>query len=237
MPSPLLTQAKLKNSLQPCRLPGCHKPRQHLGAWCSTHSNQAGRLGHPHAKPYRRAEWAPQRAEVQALIASNADHPGLRQVLRFLADWMATATHTGDTWKGAREVARLVSNGIRPEGLLVEVCAAFLFLQDRPHALPDDTARDFFLSRAVFAMVPRRRRPCGVRGSWTSKPNPKQSYAPKANPSALAFVGKFLRESLAVWLVNVVSGVEAERAHKLDPLASMRASLRAPSSCGLPFPG
>jgi hypothetical protein len=176
---------------------------------------------------YRPSAWRTQRAEVEALFRANEGHAGLLQAQQFLADFIARACADPKAFKGAVEVARLPAHGITPHALLVELCAAWAWQQDCPHSLPSDEARDFALSRAILGLAPAPRRPCGsdsfVR-SWL------KSYSIKPKRSALAFVGKYLRQTLAVFLATTWSGIEAARRVKADPQAPMREPLR------LPFP-
>ena len=58
-----------------------------------------------------------------------------------------------------------------------------------------------------------------------------RSYAPKALPSALGHVGRYLRQSLAPFIANVVQGVEQQRAVVRDRAALQRLPF------ALPFPG
>ena len=204
----------------------------------------AGRYGHPEARPIKRAALAPYRPEVEALLNENPEHAGLLQVLSFIDRWMIEASHSDKAYKGAKEVARLRAHGITARPLLVEVLATSLWLQEHGHRLPDDRSRDFFISRAVFGMVPRVRRATGGRGpygnTWGMKANTPQSYSPKALPSALAQVGRYLRQTFAVFTVNVLASIEDMRRRVVDPLVDQRAPLRVPSkaapSGGLPFP-
>ena len=239
MPSPALVLAKAANSAHSCDLPGCQLPRASLERWCATHTRTAARLGHPLARAYRSKEWATHRKEVSSLLSVNTGHAGYLQVLQFLADWMARAASDADSFKGAKEVAGLAAAGVSPHVLLLELCAAFAWLSERPHALPDDLSRDVFLSRAVFGLRPRPRRPCGPnRAAWGMSAKTPASYAVRPARSALVNVGLSLRKSLAAFLTNVVSTIEAERRRRVDPSVDQRAPLRSPSaSHGLPFPG
>jgi hypothetical protein len=238
MPSLALAQAKAANSAHSCDLPGCQLRRASLERWCASHTRTAARLGHPLARAYRPKEWATHRKEVSSLLSVNTGHAGYLQVLQFLADWMARAANDADSFKGAKEVAALAAAGVTPHVLLLELCAAFAWLSERPHALPDDLSRDVFLSRAVFGLRPRPRRPCGPnRAAWGRSAKTPQSYAVRPARSALVHVGQHLRRVLAVFLCNVVSTLEAERLRKADPAADQRAPLRSPAAASaLPFP-
>lgn len=228
-----LTQAKASNELRPCSLSSCRCNRVGISLWCKEHTQPAQRYGHPLAKPLRPSRWALQRAEVEALFAAQPDHPGLQQVTQALAAWMVSAEQ-GASFKGAAEVRRLVSAGVTAERLLVELCAARAFMNDEPRHWPDDRSRDVFLSRAVFSLAPRQRRPCAGRagtGTWGMPAS--ASYSPKATPSALAHVGPYLRQTFAVFLATVQHGIERMRALKVDPVVDQRQPFALP----FPVPG
>lgn len=218
-------RCKHQNSLNHCSLPGCGRPRTGLNAWCRQHLDRARQYGHPSAQPFRPSAWTSERKEVSSLLASNADHPGLLQVCQFLADWMARAAADGHAFKGAQEVARLVRHGVTALQVVTEVAAFVLWHSARPTTFPTDRAVDFALSRAVFMLAPRERRVTrtrGISGTWGMKASGRHSYSPKPRPSALAHVGRFLREALAAFLANVRGAVEQRRAVKRDPLALHR---------------
>lgn len=244
--SPILAPQVAANVLKSCDAPGCNQPRHHLQAWCKDHHVKARAYGHPHAGPLKPKKWAQQRKEVSALLALNPEHPGLLAVLQYLKDWMADGAANEFTRKGGRELARLARHGVTPSTVLTEVLAFWLWVNDNPMALPSDKARDFACSRAVFALAPRDRRATrgpGISGSWGRKTTTPHSYAPKALPSALAYVGAHLRVVLAEFFANTLQSIERQRALKVDREAVMRQPLTisipfsppTPKANGLPF--
>ncbi len=229
-----LAQARLANEALPCSLTSCRRNRSGLYPWCRQCTQPGLRYGHPLAGPIRPSRLEQQRREVFTLVKANGEHPGLRQVILALREWMQDAAN-GATWKGASEVRRLHAAGVTPERILVELAAAYVLLQDQPGLLPDDRSRDVFISRAVFALAPRQRRPCAGRARTGTYRMPAScSYAPKASPSALLHVGTHLRTAFAVFLANVQAGIERQRAHKADPYVDQRVPFQV--TTGLPFP-
>lgn len=204
------------NALRACRMRGCRHPRAGLSAWCKEHGNRARLYGHPDAGPLRPSNWATERKEVSALLADNSAHPGLVEVLNYLRTWASKASESERAFKGAREVARLKQAGVSELTMLVEACAFWLW--SRSHRFPSDAALDFALSRALFALAPRPRRALrGVHGTWGQSLKSRRSYAPKPLPSALAYVGSHLRQSLAAFMVNVAETITNRRARQKDP--------------------
>jgi hypothetical protein len=226
--SAALSTAITVNQRMVCQLPGCCYLRHGLDPWCKAHTAPARLYGHPSAPPLKPSQWASQRAAVRALLDANADHPGLKQALSWMSLWVRKAAEVSTAYKGAEEVGRLVRHGVTPSALLVEVCAIAAWLDQHPHALPSDRARDFAISRAVFAMAPRPRRITRhASGRW-GQVNRPTSYSPKPRLSALSHVGQHLRQSLAPFLANVLTSLEDQDQHRANALAAMRAPLRAP---------
>ena len=195
-------------------------------------------MGHPDAKPYRAGAWLSQRKAVEALFQANADHQGLREVTQLVAELMQKAAVTEGAFKGARELRRLIKHGVTASRIVLEFTAVSVWLHDNRNALPSDKARDFCISRAIFGLAPRDRRPCGTGASsnWRAPTDSRRSYSPKARASALDFVGRYLRQSLSAFTSNVILQVEADRARLADPIAHQRAPLRSPSvASSLPF--
>lgn len=216
---------KADNSRRLCSLPGCGQPRHGLHGWCRVHAARARLYGHPLASPMRPSTWTKERREVAAVFAGNVDHPGLLQVLRLLADWMARAGADEHAFKGARELARLLRHGVTPLAVATEVAAFWSWQSVHGGALPTDRALDFALARAVFMLAPRERRVCGSRGiagTWGMKANTPQSYSPKPSAAAMAYVGRFLRQALAPFLANVLLAVGQRRELRRDPSALLR---------------
>jgi hypothetical protein len=209
---------RASNEAFPCRHPSCHRSRASLSPYCRPHFERTKHLGHPDAVAYRSGLWAPHRAEVERLLESNPDHPGLLQVINFVDRLLTQAAGNVYAFKGADELCRLLGHGVTARQIVVEACAHWLWTSDMPKAFPSDTAADFALARAVFALAPRPRRPCGVQrgGRWSS------SYARKPNSASLRFIGQHLRKSLAAFLVNVTHAVHQARTLRKDPEALMR---------------
>lgn len=238
-----IAPSKAANALNICRLPGCTHYRTGLHPWCSSHARKYERYGSPTAGPVKRSELVSYRTEVENLLEANAAHEGLLQVLAFLDRWLVEAQGNQRAFKGAKELARLHAHGVDSRRVLIEFLAAGLWLQQHGHRLPDDRSRDFYLSRAIFSLAPRPRKPTGPAWWKASKSKTPASHSAKALPSALAYVGNFMRQTFAVFLANVQAAIEAERRQQADPLAAQQAPLRAPSvlrpraqQSGLPFP-
>lgn len=220
------------NELRQCGNRGCSKSRYGMNRWCEACNRKAVHYGDPRAGPLKRSQWAPERAQVAALIAANADHPGVRSIVAYLEQWSAEACANEQAFKGATEIARLTRHGIKPLALLTEACAFWLWLDRHPLVLPSDRAADFALSRALFGMAPRpRRQTRGPGGVWpvNKKLAATCSYAPKAKVTALAYIGKHLRGVLAPFFSNLAASLERQAEQLAAREAAMRAPLVAPT--------
>jgi hypothetical protein len=221
------------NELHRCSNKSCGRLRVGVNAWCQPCLMKARRLGHPQARALRPKQWAAERQAVAALLATNEGHPGLRSALDLLTRWSAKATANEAGFKGAREVARVARHGASSLDILTEVAAFHVWIQRNPHGLPDQRARDFALSRAVFQLAPMpRRMVAGPQGRWrvSGEASTQNSYTVKPMPSGLAYVGSYLREVLAPLLANIAHSIEQQHQHQADLAAAMRAPLRAPEA-------
>lgn len=174
-------------------------------------------------------QWAAEREEVGRLLAANAEHPGLKSVLAHLTTWCEAACDNSRAFDGANEIARVIRHGVKPVAILTEAAAFTLWLGKHPHALPDLRSTDFALARAVFGLAPRERRQTrGPGGVWpvSSALVSNCSYSPKPRPSALAHVGSYLRATLAPFLANIASSVEAKAQAQAALAEAMKAPLR-----------
>lgn len=225
MPAPSFTHARLLNEMHSCDAAGCSLPRSGIDRWCRDHLNTVRRYGHPAAGPLRPNRWATERDQVRALLAANSDHPGLQQVLSMLSAWIATGCANESSYPGAEEVARLSRHGVSVLDILAEVCAFWCWLQANPRALPQggtdgDKAVDYAISRAVFNLAPRPQ-----RVAWPSQ----ISYSRKARSTALAHIGRHLRQTLAPFLANVSHHVEPPEAKAARAAEAMKAPFSRPS--------
>lgn len=229
--SPSFAASVVRNQGRQCNATGCGHPRFGIALYCSKHVHGYQRYGHPFGGPLSSTLWAPQRQQVSDLIDRNPDHPGVKAALEVVSGLQARAVFDQGSFSGAEEFARLSARGVYAKTIVVELCAVTLYLHANPRTVRDDRAWDFAVSRAVFKLAPRERRTTrGPGGSWPVHRSPQQqhqcSYSPKARLSALAFVGKHLRESLAPFLGNVRSSIETRDEQRMQLEAAMSAPLR-----------
>lgn len=207
------------NSLHLCALPGCSERRSKLANYCASHALRAARFGHPNALPVPPSRYVTERLEVAALVAANQNHPAVVAARSYLEGWMQTAAVDESAFKGAEQIARLVRNGVTATEVLLEVAALWSHSSTHGGLLPDDRARDVAISRAVFRLCPLPRRQT-YRSSSAN-----HNYALRPRASALAYVGRHLREVLAVTLVNIHSAVTARHERAAAAIREMQKPL------------
>jgi hypothetical protein len=215
-----------QNRALQCSAGGCLKHRKGLSPYCATHIAPASRYGHPSARPIETSEWAVYRREVETLFSVNAEHPGLVNALAYVRSLMARAAANERAFKGAEVFERLQRDGVTPHEVLTAVSALWCFLQYRNTRLPSQRAIDFALSRAVVGL-----RPLPKRVSYTARG--EQSYSVKPRTSALAYLGKHLREVLGPFLTNVWASVSARDERARAAAAALREPLAAPTAAFL----
>jgi hypothetical protein len=245
--NPKFTEEVRQNTNKLCNAPSCCRPRAGINIWCKHCLITARLYGHPQATPLRSFQWKVEHREVTSLFASNGNHPGFLQVIKFLEGWMVKAAESESAYRGAEEIARILRAGITAKDVLVEVVAFWLFTS-RPEAkaaLPTTKALDVALSRAVFALSPRPRRVTSGNskkpGEWWKLPHTKPSiYSPKPRVASVGYIGKFLRETLSVFIANAEHAIGQQRLVKADPDALLKApfTIKRVKQVreGLPFP-
>ena len=230
MQTPSFASSVAKNSGHACSLPHCSLRRHGLYLWCKDHALRARRYGHPSAGPLSTKLWAAERRMVADLFARNVTHKGQLQALEWVGGLVAQATHNVGAMKGGEELARLARHGIKSIDILTELCAVTAYLDANPRAAPDNRAWDYAVSSAVFKLAPRPRRITRTPGTpWgvTVKAGSGNSYAPKPRTSALAFVGRHLRQSLAPFIANVQRSIQSRDAQRKAFEAELSAPLSA----------
>lgn len=178
------------------------------------------------ARPIDPSEWAVYRKEVSTLFAANDSHAGLVGAVAYVRSLMDRAAANERAFKGAEVLDRLRRDGVTPLEVLTEVAAVWCLLQFRPATLPTQRAIDFALSRAVISL-----RPLPKRVSYTAKG--EQTYSVKPRTSALAFLGRHLREVLGPFLANVWAFVSAREERAKAAAAALREPLSPPTAAFL----
>lgn len=217
------TAAKVVNEQRTCMASGCSETREGLNNYCKAHTRTYNRYGHYKARPIRATEYLPYRKPIKELFTANSTHPGLIAALHWVSNWLQQATADEQTFKGANELARIVRNGATAEDVLIEVCAVYCYVMDRPRSLPDSKSEAIAMSRAVFALAPRPRR--YTHESLAKKTN---GYPLRARFSGLNTVGTQLRDVLAFLLANVHQSIATRDQQEADTLKALRAPLSFP---------
>lgn len=201
-----------------CEVSGCTDHRYALSRFCGLHAATAERQGHPLARPIKASNWAAHKSAIRDLFAQNSNHEGLQRALRWLSLWMEQAVALDGQHHWASEVARIKRHGVSPLEVLVELAAAFAFLQDNPRAAMSDSHRDFTLSRAVCGLAPRPRTVTAA-----AKAKGTSGYARQPKAAALAHIGPHLVRTLAPLLSNVHRSIQTDGQRAQAEVDAMRA--------------
>jgi hypothetical protein len=206
------------NETNYCNIPGCQSHRHSLSKWCLRHLSTYERNGDPQGAPVRPQQWKTYRNKVHELVSANGDHPGLAQAVRFIQQWMESASANEDQGTWAPEMARLMRAGVTPLQVITELAAAWSYLQDYPRVCRSESHRTFTLSKAVLGLAPRPRR-------FTAKDNMLggNGYAIKAKPAALVYIGRHLTQALAPLLVNIHQSIQTEQDRASQAVEALRA--------------
>jgi hypothetical protein len=207
------------NQTHRCSAKGCTAFRKYISLYCGPHLQKVQRLGHPDARPISPKRYAAERAAVASLMVSNQTHPALVAACSYVEAWMAQAVADDGSFPGAEQLARLHRAGVEPEAVLVEVAALWSHLQSHDRLLPGDRAIDVALSRAVIGLQPLPRR---------TAHSGKGSYRLLPRTSALNYLGRHIRITLSVFLVNCHQAVISRH----DRAASLIEAMRAPMAIG-----
>lgn len=202
-----------------CCVDGCDGHRFKLQRYCLRHYERNRRTGDPNGFTPDPRQWAWERKAVSDLFEANPQHPGLLRALAYLDTWTQKASledRPGNHW--AQEVARVVRHGVTSKAILIELCAAWSWLQRRKHAVPSDRALKFSLSHAVFKLAPR---PVRV-GAWNAT-RPGKERPVKAHWRALEEVGGHLQGVLSALLVNVHEAIHAQEEAASAAVLDLRA--------------
>lgn len=189
-----------------CSVSGCTGHRFKLSPYCCTHTERNKRTGDPLGFTPDPRQWRWEREAIAAMFAANPKHPGLVYAVAQLTSWTTRATQEathGNHWQ--LEVARVMRHGVFVQEVLVEVCAAWSWLQRFPRFAPSDRAMKFCLGHAVLKLAPRP-----VRMSARANLTGGKGYPKRAHWRALEDIGAHLQGTLAPLIVNVHTAIQTE---------------------------
>lgn len=189
-----------RNERKPCAVPGCLKPRHRVGANCYDHNMQRTIYGHPQGRPLRPKEYRTEREEVAQLLQRNLNHPGVIHALQRIGSLLGGRVPVGRS-SLARHFQRLTEAGVKPERVLEEVGAVWLWSDRHPGLLPDDIRLDFATAAAVLRLAPLDR-----TSSWRTG----KAYSVAPHTGDRRDLGKLIRSQLGVLLRNFVHTIHRE---------------------------
>ncbi|UCV01870.1 hypothetical protein [Dechloromonas denitrificans] len=212
-------EANARLSKELCSIPGCTRNRLGVNQYCNAHSIKSIRYGHPQGHTIPRAEYQKELNEVLEMFQGHKDHPGLVSVLRWIDDWIEVASNgeapAGNYIFGRIHVKRIQGRDISALDILAEVAAVWVYAQRFPQSLPDDNRLTYALARNVARLATFEKAKYGITKTKSTK-----------YPTALELrgVGERIRQTLALFLINVVKSLEA----KAEKAKDFRTSLSIP---------
>ena len=218
--APTMRALVQRNNGRICDVSGCNRPRHGAARHCANHKNTVYRYGDPRARKIEKKEYAAERKEVRTLFDAHPDHSGVRNSIAWLQDLIDRAGQGDSRVPAYVHVARLYRYEVSGRDALIELCALWLFLHRRPHALPDDgEAKTFALAVAFLYLAPRDHLKsyhyqC-VGGLRERRHYREARHAPRKA------IGELLRKQLALLFVNVVRATEQQQQAERDARASL----------------
>jgi hypothetical protein len=189
-----------RNQLKPCSVPGCTETRHRVAANCYDHEMKRMLYGHPEGRPLHPREYSVERQDVSRLIRSNADHPGIQYALQRIARLLSGREPVGRS-SLARHLTRLYDAAVKPEAVLTEAAALWLWSSRNPALLPDDIRLEFAIGAAVLRLAPLER-----TVSWRSG----RSYSVSAKTGDRRDLGHLIRNQLGPLLHNLTLTIHRE---------------------------
>lgn len=194
-----------RNSLHKCKAISCNNPRHNLSAYCKSHFKRADLYGDPNGKSLRRSEYRKEFEDVSEIITSNIDHIATQTVLKFIQSWLDRAL-SGQPCVMASEIARLARADVSALDILLEASAIFLFSHRNPKTLPDDVRQSYQIGIAILRLA--------EQFTYTSS-NGKKAHRKPSGTDRKA-IGKYLRESLGLFLFNVTAAINRREQEEQD---------------------
>lgn len=185
-----------RNTRNKCKAISCNNPRHNLSGYCRAHFKRFDLYGDPEGKSIRHSEYKKEFEEVSGIISTNLDHIATQTVLRFIQTWLDKAS-SGQPCVMASEISRLSNSNVSALDILLETSAVFLFSQRKPNSLPDDVRLSYQIGIAILRLA--------EQFTYTDR-NGKKAYK-KASGTDRRAIGKYLRESLGLFLFNVTASI------------------------------
>ena len=195
MTSPI-QESIARNTSYKCRANTCNLPRRNLSAYCKNHYQKFYLYGDPNGKALKQSEYKKEYDEVSELITKHLTHIATDTALKFIQAWLDNAS-SGKPCVMAYEMARLCKGGVSALTILKEATAIYLYSQRKPNSLPDDERLNYQVGIALLRLTEQY--------TFTDKHGNKAHR--KASGTERKAIGRHLRQSLGLFLFNVVAAI------------------------------
>lgn len=208
-----IRQSIARNTSFLCKAESCNSYRYNLSGYCIKHAKNFNLYGNPHGKALRQSTYLKELQEASKIITDNLEHVSTQTALAFIQLWLDKAKN-GTPCVCATEVSRLAYSNVTALKILIESSAIFLYSQRHPNSLKDGVELSYQIGIGILRLAPQ----------VTYRTTGGKSGRRKANGTERKSIGKYLRESLGLYMYNVFNTIN--RKEKIDQ--EFRQSLYTP---------
>lgn len=201
------------NARHKCDVSGCTKHRTGLSYYCARHAKAAKRYGHPEARRIRKKEYEYERKQLVRFMRLHLNHPAMIAAVKWADLWLREAA-AGQSVPAASNMARLAAAGIAGADIIEEVLALWLYSHWRPTALPDDLRLTKALGTNVLLLAPK-----DTADELTPSGHKKWR---ELGATVRREAGEHVRESLGVFVLNVLNAIGRQMKTKQDHAQALR---------------
>lgn len=196
-----------------CKAESCNSYRYNLSGYCIKHCKAFNLYGNPYGKALRQSTYLKELQEASKIITDNIDHVSTQTALTFIQSWLEKSIN-GSPCVCATEVSRLAYSNVTALQILIESSAIFIYSHRHPNSLKDGVELSYQIGIGILRLAPQ----------VTYRTTGGKKGRRKANSTERKSIGKYLRESLGLYLYNVFNTIN--RKEQLDQ--EFRQSLYSP---------
>lgn len=192
---------------------GCNLHRHRVSGYCRRHTAANYQYGHPNGRRITPQEYDGVSCEVIAFLDENVDHPAVRASVVWLEQWQDAAWSNGPQTVAAKPMQRLKEHGVIGLDILKAAASIWVYSQRNHKQLPDDNRLTYAISLAVLRLAPRDR---------ITSPGAKQRTQYRRHTGCVRRqLGAHLRRHLAVFVVNLVDGLDRKEIERRQALSAL----------------
>jgi hypothetical protein len=202
-----------------CKAESCNNYRYNLSGYCTKHCKNFNLYGNPHGKALRQSTYLKELQEASKIINDNLDHVSTKTALAFIQSWIDKSMN-GSPCVCATEVSRLAYSNVTAIQILIESSAIFIYSQRHPNSLKDGNELTYQIGIGILRLAPQ----------VTYRTTGGKKGRRKANGTERKSIGKYLRESLGLYMYNVFNTINRKEQLDLEFRQSLYTPLEIPKS-------